>query len=242
MTRYWLPLALLLSVASFCARAQSSDPVPAKQPEKDGTYLGVLFSAVPEVLYDHLPTLPRHGVLVTHVLPGSPADEAELRRHDVLLFYDDQKIKDCEHFARLVHDDTPGRPVKLRLVRGGKEKTVALKLAKGPVLKIAQDGQADKDRDEVPRAAAKANGLAPVSVSAAPLGGGNMKVIVEYYQEGTGKLHTMTCSGGPEEIDRKVEDLPDKVQELVKVALKRFRSLDIQKKEPDLPNPRRKDT
>ena len=43
--------AVLLAFVSFpvCARAQPSDPS-----EEKGTYLGVLFSAVPEVLYDQL--------------------------------------------------------------------------------------------------------------------------------------------------------------------------------------------
>src|SRR3954447_1452333 len=87
--------------------------VPAKSPSRpddQGTFLGALFSPVPESLYDQLPQVPRRqGALVTHVLPDSPAARADLRRHDLLLQYDQEKIRDCEHLARLIQADRPDR-------------------------------------------------------------------------------------------------------------------------------------
>src|SRR5262245_57427270 len=113
-------LAALLAVTPALARGQQT----VQASEDKGTYLGVLFGPLPEALYDQLPQLPRgQGVLITHVLPDSPAAKADLHRHDIVLAYDDTKIRDSEHFARLIQADKPDRMVKLALVRAGKEQT-----------------------------------------------------------------------------------------------------------------------
>ncbi|HZT79509.1 MAG TPA: PDZ domain-containing protein [Gemmataceae bacterium] len=210
-------------------------PVCAAPPaEEKGPYLGVLFASVPEILYDHVPNLPQgSGVAVTHVLPDSPAVRAGLRRHDVLIRYDGEAIRDPEHFARLIQAGKPGQKVKLTLVRAGKETTAEATLALGPVLRIApaRGGaySAARDGNDPARAFAKPNGPAPVSVSAQLLGGGQMKVSIEYYQDGTGRLRTVTCSGTPAEIDAEVKKkLPAAVQVLARPALERLRKLDLQ--------------
>src|SRR5437879_2534922 len=101
MKRLGLTVAGWLLLASLSLRAQP--PGPLSPVEEKGTYLGVLFSPVSEALYDQLPQLPRNqGVLITHVLPDSPGAHADLRRHDILLEYQQEKIHDCDHFARLI--------------------------------------------------------------------------------------------------------------------------------------------
>ena len=233
MKRCGLIVAFFLALAPANAWGQPGTSAPSPAEEK-GTYLGVLFGPVHEALYDQLPILPRgQGVLVTFVLPDSPAAAAGLRRSDVLLKYGDEKIRDCEHFARLVRDDKPDRKVKLLLVRGGRETTAEVTLTLGPVLRLA--------KEEVPRALAKPNGPLPVSVSAAPLDQGKFKVIVEYYEEGTGQPQKLECSGRPDEIDKKVQELPSKVQNLTRAALERLRKLDSTSKnaEPTPPSRRR---
>jgi hypothetical protein len=202
----------------------TADPL---RTEEKGTFLGALFSPVPEPLYDHLPHLPRNqGVLVTHVLPDSPAARADLRRHDILYQYDDTRIRDCEHFVGLIRDDKPGRSVKLLLVRGGKEKAVEVVLAEGPVLKIAPPGRTGpRDQPETPAKTAKPS----VSVAATPLEDGKMKVTIAYYQNDTGRLHTVTCQGAKAEIDGEVQKLPERERNLVKAALERIRAFNSRK-------------
>lgn len=229
MARCLLAWSVVFVLGLAPARAQSADP-PAT--EEKGTYLGVLFSAVPEIVYEQLPTLSRnHGVAVTHVLPDSPAAAGGLRRHDILLQYDDKKIRDPEHFARLVHDDKPERKVKFLLVRAGREETAEVTLALGPVLKIAQSSAAThQGQEEVAKATAKPADPASVNVSATPLGGGNLKVTIEYYQENSGRLRSVTCSGTPADIEKEIQRLPAKAQGLARVALDRIRALDLQQK------------
>ena len=216
-------LTLGLSIGS------SQTTTPALPAEERGTYLGILFAAVPDVLYDQLPQLPRNtGVVVSHVLPESPAGQMGIRHNDIVLRYDDEKVRDCEHFARLIHDDRPGRKVRLTFLRGGREMSALITLVKGPVLRIAQKDTAETP-DEEPRGSAKPNPSEEVTVSATPLGNNTLKLTVEYYDDHTGKLQSVPCSGSPDEIDAQIQKLPERVQELAKVALRRLRRLEVQR-------------
>jgi hypothetical protein len=203
----WLPrLACLLALIHTLPALGE----PVAEDEK-GTYLGALFAPVPDALYEHLPQLPRQqGVLITHVLPGSPAASADLRRHDILLQYDHTAIRNCEHFVRLIREDRPGRTVQLRLLRSGKPLTTAVVLVEGPALKIARPGRpADP----------------AVSVSATPLTDGKMRVTIAYPRGPAGQVNQLTCEGGSADIDRAVQQLPARERSLVQAALERIRQL-----------------
>jgi membrane-associated protease RseP (regulator of RpoE activity) len=231
MKRYGLILAFL--TAAFTAAVCAQQPgTSANSGEEKGTYLGVLISPVPDVVYDQVKDLPAgQGVLVTHVLPDSPAAQAMLRRNDILLQYDDDKIRDCEHFARLISADKPDRKVKLVVLRGGERLTVEAKLSLGVVLKVAQANKPDpKDaHNDGPRGTAKAGSPPSVSVAATPLEGGKMKVTVEYYQDGTGRLITVPYEGTLDEIETKVQALPARILPRAQAALQRIRALELGK-------------
>jgi membrane-associated protease RseP (regulator of RpoE activity) len=194
--------------------------------EEKGPYLGVLFTSVSEALYDQLPQLPRkQGVLVTHVLPDSPAAKADLRKSDILLQYDDHKIRDCDDFANLIRASKPDRKVTLLLLRAGKEATVAVTLTLGPPLKIAEAVPRAVEPLEIPKGVSKPVGPPPLSVTATPLEEGRMKVAIEFLPEGGTRLRTVTCEGSAAEIDTEVGKLPERERDLVRVALKRIREL-----------------
>lgn len=212
--------------------ALQAEGTPLTPVEVKGTYLGALFGPVPEVLYDHLPQLTRHqGVLITHILPDSPGAHADLRRHDVLLRYQDEKILDCAHLVRLIQADKPERKVKFSLLRGGQERAVEATLALGPVLELASAARPALLAPEPPRGVAKPGNPATLSVSATPLEHGKMKVAIEFYQDGTGRLRTVTCEGSSTDIDGEVQKLPDRERSLVQAALKRIRDLNPPKVE-----------
>jgi serine protease Do len=197
--------------------------------EEKGPYLGILFCPIPEALLDHLPQLPRDiGVLVTHVLPDSPAAQAGLRKHDVLLHFNTEKIRDGNHLARLIQAGKPGQVVRLFLVRAGREQTLEAKIGLGPVLKIARE-----DPSSSP-GTAKPGAPAAVSVTAVPMEGNRLKVTFEYAE--LGRIRTVTCAGDVADIDREIEKLPQKVQTLARAAVKRLRELNLQKNEPSRPS------
>jgi len=224
MARWALALGVWMAVLA---------PVRAAPPasEDKGTYLGVLFSPVPEALYAHLPDLPREqGVLVTLVLPDSPAAKAGMQRHDIVLQYDQDKIRDCEHFAKRIHDDTPDRTVKLLLVRGGRQLTTEVTLTRGPVLHPAPMNRArTAGLTEVPRGTAKANGPGAVTVTAKPIDGGQLKVTFEYYHD-SGRLQTVSFAGNTSEIENDIQKLPAPVQPLARVAFRRICQHHLQQK------------
>jgi hypothetical protein len=221
MSRYLLSLALLLTLGLSPGWSQKQAGAQPAGEEK-GTYLGILFTSVPEVVYDQVPQLPREqGVVVSHVLPDSPAAKAGLRRNDILLKYGDDAVRDCEQVARLIRDDKPERKVRLTYLRGGKEGTADATLALGPVLRIAE-----KRAEDLPRATAKNANPDAVNIAATPLGGNSMKVSIEYYDPKSGRILTFPCSGTPQEIDDQIVKLPEGVQKLVKVALRRLREPD----------------
>jgi hypothetical protein len=225
MTRLGLALAAAMTVTAPPARAQA--PSLSRADER-GTYLGALFSPVPEALLDRPPGRPRHAVLITHVVPDSPAARADLRRQDVLLKYGDVAVRDCEHLARLIQADRPGRQVRLTLLRGGKETTAEVTLALGPALKIAPAVDKPREAVTVPRGVAKPGPSPSVSVSATPLEGEKMEVTIEYYQP-AGRLRKLTCQGAPADIDKEVQKLPERERNLVHVALERIRAFNSKK-------------
>jgi hypothetical protein len=213
---------LLLPIAARALQPETS--------EEKGTYLGVLFSDVPEVLYDQLSDLPRgQGVVVTHVLPDSPAAQAKLLRHDIVLEYSKEKVLDKEHFARLIRADKPDHKIDLLILRGGKRLTIEATLTTGPILRIGKliPPAATKVADDKSlKGTAKPAGPGTVNVTALPLAEGKVKVTIEYYEEG--RLRCATCAGTDKEIESTVKELPERVQPLARFAMKRIRELDLQ--------------
>jgi hypothetical protein len=232
-------LAFVLLAACTPTWAEGPATPPA---EEQGPSLGVKVSPVPEVLYAHLPKL-RGGVVVTEVLPRSPAAEVGLRRHDILLTYDGKEIEDCAHLARLLQESKTDHEIDLTLLRGGEKLEKKPTLVRGPLLVVGPlVASNEKEPVDLPKGLAKPRAPARVNVTATPLGGGKMLVTIEFYKEGTGKLQTFTCSGTAVEIDNKVKELPQRVQDLAQAALQRIRALDFQgdpSKPPAPPSPPR---
>jgi membrane-associated protease RseP (regulator of RpoE activity) len=223
-------LRVLLLLTAFLApvaspHAQRGDATTGG--EEKGPFLGVLFASVTEALYDQLPQLPRkQGVLVAHVLPDSPAAKADIRKNDILLQFDEQKIRDCEDFATIIRRSKPERKVNIKLLRGGKEISVEAVIALGPALRIADaSAPTPGEAPDAPKGVAKPNGPAAVSVAATPLEQGRMRVTIEYLPDGETRLRTVTCEGAAAEIDHEVEKLPEKERGQARTALQRIRNL-----------------
>ncbi len=74
-----------------------------------------------------------HGARVIKLMPGGPAEKAGLLPDDILLSADGMEIEDMAGFTATVNAKAPGTEIKLRLLRGGKEKLLAVTLGTGPV-------------------------------------------------------------------------------------------------------------
>jgi serine protease Do len=69
------------------------------------------------------------GILVTEVLPDTPAERAGLMQGDVIVEFDDIPVRDSERFRLMVGNTDVGKEVPLKVVRNGKSKNVSITLA-----------------------------------------------------------------------------------------------------------------
>jgi serine protease Do len=110
-----MTLGTTVGVVSPQLQAQQMSP----SGPSSGSYLGIWVWELDGARAKELKVAEGSGVVVTLVSPGSPADQAGIRAGDVISEFNGQKVDGSDQFARLVRDTTPGRAVKLKLVRNG---------------------------------------------------------------------------------------------------------------------------
>jgi C-terminal processing protease CtpA/Prc len=95
-------------------------------------YLGVQVQDVTRSLQRarNLPT--EEGALINSVEPDSPADRTGLRRGDVIVEVDGQKVGDSSDLIRVVRGLEPGNRVRITLWRSGSLRTITTPLAERP--------------------------------------------------------------------------------------------------------------
>ncbi len=142
-SRPWLVALLapaaLLAIGLWLAdatpsRAQSEAPVADDDARKgysvgvfvnndeasDTAYLGVQLEEETE----H----PEGGARVTHVVDGSPADEAGIRAGDIIVEFDGRVIRGPVGLTRRIHDSSPGDRAAIVVVRDGRQQRLEAEL------------------------------------------------------------------------------------------------------------------
>ncbi len=139
---FYLLAPLLTAAVWACgARAQDALPAPGKaaadevQPAaaevEAPAWLGILMEvARNQDLDEDEKPLPGVGVLET--VEGGPARKAGLRQFDRVLKLDGKVLKDAEDLRTTVRTNKPGKEVKLRILRDGKEQEVKVTLEAMP--------------------------------------------------------------------------------------------------------------
>lgn len=135
-------LSLLLCFAAAAPLALAADPDPkmpppmppgpgeaAPAPKTPVTFLGVETVPASRTLTEQLGLEPDTGLVVNMVAKDSPAS-AVLKQYDILTKLDDQKLIETRQLAVLVRGHKEGDEVTLTYIRGGKEATAKVKLAK----------------------------------------------------------------------------------------------------------------
>jgi hypothetical protein len=93
-------------------------------------------------------------------------------------------------------------------------------LGEGPVLLIGDAKSAGAKETAFSKSEVKLAKPFLESVIVTPLGSGNLKVTFEFYQEGTGRLKTVSCTGNPKDIEEEARKLlPARVQGLAGKAI-----------------------
>ena len=72
------------------------------------------------------------GAVVTAVTPGSPADHAGIKIHDVLTKVNDQSIDDSHPLKDVLRQYAPGTKISVTISRGGKNQTLQVTLGTHP--------------------------------------------------------------------------------------------------------------
>ena len=118
---------------------ESGDKTTQSVPQATQAHLGLGVSSVPLALSSHLPGVldKGRGVLVVEVTEASPAQNAGLRKHDVVIRYDDQDLDSPEQLVNQVRNEKPGTEIQLEYVRGGKVGTVKVTLGEREVPAVA---------------------------------------------------------------------------------------------------------
>ncbi|ODN43692.1 S1C family serine protease [Piscirickettsia litoralis] len=75
------------------------------------------------------------GVLIAGVMPKGPAAKAGLKVGDILIDVNGKAVEDSDGLARSIAELEPGATVDMKVLRGGKLKTLKIKVGRRPVPK-----------------------------------------------------------------------------------------------------------
>lgn len=120
-------IAIILCAVLLCV----STALYAKSDSTEGRpRIGVLLDTtpLPDLLVKHLRLEPEQGVRISNVQQNSPADKAGLERDDIIIGFEDEKIKSFEQLVDAVEQAGVGAEVSLDIIHLGKQKTVKLQL------------------------------------------------------------------------------------------------------------------
>jgi len=92
-------------------------------------FLGVIIRSIDKDLAESLDLPSTQGVLIQQIQQGSPADEAGLKRGDIITELDGKRITNADQFVLMVAESPPEKKVRLKIIRDKKEQSIAVTLA-----------------------------------------------------------------------------------------------------------------
>jgi membrane-associated protease RseP (regulator of RpoE activity) len=142
-TRSVFFLLISLFLAASVALAQQTPLAPATPPTPGdpltqsfslfiggGSFLGVHAEDINKENMGRYGLREARGVGITSVVKDSPAEKAGLRKDDVILRFDGEKVTSARKLSRLVSEVAPDHTVRLAISRGGSEQEVAVTIGK----------------------------------------------------------------------------------------------------------------
>ena len=133
LTRQMLVAAM--AIGTVLGQAPPAPPPPPAAPSRviqfaaSGSYLGIGVQDVDSARARELKLKEERGVEVTAVEEDSPAAQAGMRKGDVVLEMNGQRVEGVEQFVRMVREVPVGRDAKLNVSRGGDPQTLVAKMA-----------------------------------------------------------------------------------------------------------------
>ncbi len=134
----WIPAGALSQDARQVAPAQlkpapaaAAIAVPADAEADAPAWLGIVMEVTRNLDLDE-DEKPLPGVGVMDAVEGGPAKKAGVRQFDRVLKLDGKELKDAEDLRTTVRANKPGKEVKLRILRDGKEQDLKVTLEQMP--------------------------------------------------------------------------------------------------------------
>lgn len=95
-------------------------------------WLGIVGLSITEEIARYYGLPVEHGVLVTKIADGSPAEEAGMTEGDIILEIDNSETRRIENLVEEIHKRKIGETVRIFTVRNGRQHFFELKLTEAP--------------------------------------------------------------------------------------------------------------
>jgi len=122
-------IASLLPLSGCIVIVDRDDSRGYSYSDRNGKRLGIEVDSVGNAVAAQTGVMPGTGLLITGVVPGSPAHAAGLQRFDVIKSVEGQPDGTLKSLRAALKARSPGESLTLAIVRGGQEQTVAATLA-----------------------------------------------------------------------------------------------------------------
>lgn len=106
-------------------------------------WLGVVIQPITPQLAKQFGLKGEKGALIGDVVEDGPAEKAGIQRGDVIIEYDGKEISEPTALRNMVANTQPGKEVKVKIIREGKEKTLQVTIAELPAQMQKVPGRAD---------------------------------------------------------------------------------------------------
>jgi serine protease Do len=134
----WKRIGILVTVVGITAFALAAAPSVSGQERNSraltvlagrGAEIGVSIRDVEKAEADR-----QHvtgGAVVEEVRPDTPADKGGVKKSDIIVEFDGERVRSARQFSRLVQETMPGREVTATVVRDGQKKDLRLTPSEG---------------------------------------------------------------------------------------------------------------
>jgi serine protease Do len=110
-------------------------------------WLGVMIQKVTPELAKQFGLEESEGVLVAQVMEDSPAERAGIKREDIIIEFDRTRIHKVNELQKIVADTPVGKQVSVRVIRGGREKTLEVEVGELKEEKVAKAGEFTTEKE-----------------------------------------------------------------------------------------------
>lgn len=127
-TNPWMITALMFTIGVVVLILATIQGVSAKE-SSTKAWLGVQIQELTPSLRESLKLGSKTGLLITEVVQGSPADDANLHEEDVIIEFAGQPVELADAFTKLVRNSEAGKEIKIAIMRDGERKEIMVTLA-----------------------------------------------------------------------------------------------------------------